>query len=80
MTALIEKPIKRTEIKKNIEFPEGITIKQLSEKINIASGEILQSLFDMGDMVNINQPLDKDTIEILSQEYNFKYSVIGFGG
>jgi len=78
MTAPVEKPAKRTEIKKNIEFPEGITIKQLSEKINVASGEILQSLFDMGDMININQPLDKDIIEILSQEYNFKYSIIGF--
>jgi translation initiation factor IF-2 len=73
-----EKTTSRTEIKKNIEFPEGISVKQLSERINVASGEILQSLFNMGDMVTINQPLDKDTIEILSQEYNFKYSIIGF--
>ncbi|HEX7560683.1 MAG TPA: translation initiation factor IF-2, partial [Candidatus Humimicrobiaceae bacterium] len=78
LTALKEKTTSRTEIKKNIEFPEGISVKQLSERINVASGEILQSLFNMGDMVTINQPLDKDTIEILSQEYNFKYSIIGF--
>jgi translation initiation factor IF-2 len=78
LTALKEKTVSRTEIKKNIEFPEGISVKQLSERINVASGEILQSLFNMGDMVTINQPLDKDTIEILSQEYNFKYSIIGF--
>jgi translation initiation factor IF-2 len=78
LTASKEKTTSRTEIKKNIEFPEGISVKQLSEKINVASGEILQSLFNMGDMVTINQPLDKDTIEILSQEYNFKYSIIGF--
>ena len=78
LTALKDKTTKRTEIKKNIEFPEGITIKQLSERINVGSGEILQTLFNLGDMVTINQPLDKDVIEILSQEFNFKYSIIGF--
>jgi len=75
---LMEKPLKRPEIKKIIEIPEGISIKQLSERINIPSSEILQKVFNLGAMLNINQPLDNDLIELISHEYNFKYAVIGF--
>ncbi|MBL7060315.1 MAG: translation initiation factor IF-2 [Actinobacteria bacterium] len=73
-----EKTKKKPEIKKIIELPEGITAKQLSERINISSSEIIQVLFDMGEIVNVNQTLDKDLVEFLSHEYNFKYNIIGF--
>ena len=73
-----EKIKKKPEIKKIIELSEGITTKQLSERINISSSEIIQVLFDMGETVNINQTLDRDLIEFLSHEYNFKYNIIGF--
>lgn len=69
---------KRPEIKKVIEVSEGITIKKLSEKINIPSTEILKLLFDMGEVINVNQSLSRDLIEFLSHEYNFKYRIIGF--
>lgn len=73
-----EKAVKRSEIKKLLELPEGVTIKQLSEKINVPSSEIIQVLLNMGEMLNINQPLDKDLVEILSHEFNFRYSIIDF--
>ena len=69
---------KKPDIKKVIELPEVLTVKQLSERISISSSEIIQTLFNMGEIVSINQPLDKDLIELLSQEYNFKYNIIGF--
>ncbi len=69
---------KRPEIKKVIEISEGITIKQLSEKTNIPSSEMIKLLFNMGEVININQSLSKDLIEYLSQEYNFKYHIVGF--
>ncbi len=69
---------KRPEIKKIIEIPAGITLKQLSEKISIPSNEIIKTLFSLGEAVNINQSLGNDIIEILSEEYNFKFSIIGF--
>jgi len=73
-----EKIIKRPEIKKIIEIPEGITVKQLSEKIGISSEEIIQVLFNMGEAFSINQLIDKDIVEILSNELSFKYSIIDF--
>ncbi|MCE5329645.1 translation initiation factor IF-2, partial [bacterium] len=69
---------KRPEIKKLMELPAGATIKQLSERINIPSNEIIKTLFKLGEIVSINQPLDNDLIEILSSEYNFKFIIIGF--
>ncbi|MCL5771960.1 MAG: translation initiation factor IF-2 [Actinobacteria bacterium] len=69
---------KRPEIKKLIELPSGVTIKQLSERINVPSSEIIKTLFKLGEVITINQPLDDDLIEILSSEYNFKFTIIGF--
>ncbi len=75
----LEKELKkRPEIKKVIEISEGTTIKKLSEKINVPSNEIVKLLFDMGEVINVNQSLSKDLIEFLSHEYNFKYNIIGF--
>ncbi len=67
----------RPQIKKVLELPHGVTIKQLSERISISSNQLIQKLFDMGEVANINQSLDKDLIEILSNEFNFKYAIIG---
>jgi translation initiation factor IF-2 len=75
---LKEKAKKRPEIKKVIEIYEGITIKELSEKISVPSNEMIKLLFDMGEAININQSLSKDLIEYLSHEYNFKYHIVGF--
>ncbi len=72
-----EKP-RRPKIKKVLEIPDGITIKQLSERVNIPSSQLLQPLFNMGETLNINQPLNKDLIEFLSNEFNFKYNIISF--
>ena len=77
-TDLKEKIKKRPEIKKVIEVSEGITIKELSEKVSIPSNEMIKMLFDMGETININQSLSKDLIEYLSHEYNFKYYIVGF--
>ncbi|MHB1347020.1 MAG: translation initiation factor IF-2 [Candidatus Humimicrobiaceae bacterium] len=69
---------KRPEIKKLIELPGGVTIKQLSERINISSSEIIKTLFKLGEIISINQQLDNDLIEVLASEYNFKFIIIGF--
>ncbi len=69
---------KRPEIKKTVEIPEGITVKQLSERVNIPSNELITILFNMGEIITLNDSLSKDLIEYLSHEYEFKYRMIGF--
>ncbi|MHB1377281.1 MAG: translation initiation factor IF-2 [Candidatus Humimicrobiaceae bacterium] len=74
----VEEIKKRPEIKKLIEIPGGVTIKQLSERINIPSSEIIATLIKLGEIVSINQQLDNDLIELIAAEYNFKFIIIGF--
>jgi len=69
---------KRPEIKKTVEIPEGVTVKQLSERVNIPSNELITILFNMGETITLNDTLSKDLIEYLSHEYEFKYRMIGF--
>ena len=74
----VEEIKKRPEIKKLIEIPGGVTIKQLSERINIPSSEIIATLIKLGEIVSINQQLDNDLIELIAAEYDFKFIIIGF--
>jgi len=76
--SLEEAKKKRPGIKKVVELHEGITIKQLSERVNIPSNEIISVLFGMGEILNINQSISKDIIELLAHEYDFKYRIVGF--
>ncbi|MFW5780800.1 MAG: translation initiation factor IF-2, partial [Bacillota bacterium] len=48
---------------------ENITIKQLSEKIGKASGEIIKKLFDLGILKTINDTIDFDTAELIASEF-----------
>ena len=74
----VEEIKKRPEIKKLIEIPGGVTVKQLSERINIPSSEIIATLIKLGEIVSINQQLDNDLIELIAAEYDFKFIIIGF--
>jgi len=74
----VEEIKKRPEIKKLIEIPGGVTIKELSERINIPSSEIIATLIKLGEIISINQQLGNDLIELIAAEYNFKFIIIGF--
>ena len=64
-------------------LPEGaiivtvpITVKGLSEQIDVSTSQIIMTLMKMGIMANINQNLDEDTVQILGDELG-KTIVIG---
>lgn len=54
----------------DIEYTEGITVKDLSELINKSPADIIKLLFMMGTMVTINTSLDDDTVQLICMEYN----------
>ncbi|MGN1350579.1 MAG: translation initiation factor IF-2 [Anaerovoracaceae bacterium] len=53
-----------------------ITVKGLSEQIDISTSQIIMTLMKMGIMANINQNLDEDTVQILGDELG-KTIIIG---
>ena len=55
---------------KDCTYTDGITVKELSEKIGKSPAEIIKFLFMMGKMVTINTALDDDLIELIAMQYN----------
>ena len=55
-----------------IEYMEGITVKDLAEKILQTPADIIKLLFMMGTMVTINTSLDDETVELICLEYDIE--------
>lgn len=52
-----------------LEYTDGMNVAEIAKKIHREPAEIIKKLFMLGVMVNQNQPLDKDTIELLAADY-----------
>ncbi|MCX5781668.1 MAG: translation initiation factor IF-2 [Elusimicrobia bacterium] len=63
-----EAPAFKGEIKIN----ELVTVRALSEKINVKPGDILKKLMSMGSLGTINQRLDIDTATLLAGEFGYQ--------
>ncbi len=60
------------ELPEVLEYTEGMNVADIAKKIYREPAEIIKKLFMMGVMVNQNQPLDKDTIELLATDYGIE--------
>jgi len=65
-------PRKFRELPEILEYTEGMNVADIAKKIHREPAEIIKKLFMMGVMVNQNQPLDKDTIELLAADYGIE--------
>ncbi|MFW5990155.1 MAG: translation initiation factor IF-2, partial [Campylobacterales bacterium] len=59
----------KLEQQKQITIPEDVRAYELADKLGISVAEIIKKLFSMGMMITKNDFLDKDTIEIIADEY-----------
>jgi len=59
-----------------IKIPEDIRVYEFAEKIGKSVGEIVKVLFALGTMVTKNDFLDKDSIEILADEFEVEVETI----
>jgi translation initiation factor IF-2 len=62
--------VKNEDIK-IISVPPFITVKELSEKMNINPSDIIKKLMSRGIMVTINQQIDYDNAVQIAEEYGF---------
>jgi len=63
---------------KPISITEGVTIKELAEKMEIKSKYIIQKLISKGILASINQTLDQDAAREVCAEFGFRAEVISF--
>ncbi len=54
----------------HIEYTDGISVKDLADKLHKIPSDIIKLLFMMGTVVNINTSLDNDTVELICMEYD----------
>ncbi len=52
-----------------IVYTEGMSVKDLAEKLNISPTDIIKKLMMLGTMLNMNQVIDFEIAEILTLEY-----------
>ena len=56
-------------IKREINIPEAITVRELANRMAEQSSNVIKHLFGMGVTVTINQTLAADTAEYLVKEF-----------
>lgn len=54
---------------KSVELPVSMTVKDFSQLIEIAAGEVIKKLMKLGLMATINQELDYDTMALIADEF-----------
>ncbi len=54
---------------KSIQLPPSMTVKDFSQLIEVAAGDVIKKLMGLGLLANINQEIDMDTMVLLADEY-----------
>jgi len=60
----------------SIEIPENVRVYEFAEKVGRSTGEVIKVLFTLGTMFTQNDFLDKDSIEILAEEFDVEVHTI----
>jgi len=63
---------------KPLSITEGVTVKELAEKMDVKSKYIIQKLISRGMLASINQALDLDMAKEVCAEFGFRTEVISF--
>ncbi len=76
VVAPIAPPVPREP--REINFTEGVTVRELSEKLDVRAKELLKVLLEKGIFATINQPLDTPTATQLAEAFNGIVTVLTF--
>ncbi len=73
-----EAPAGPPPISRDITISEGVTVKELSEKLEIKANLVIKKLVDRGIFATINQTLDSKMATELAREFGASTSTISF--
>nr|WP_010131625.1 translation initiation factor IF-2 [Microbulbifer agarilyticus] len=59
-----------------VQLGETITVGELAKQLNVKAGELIKRLMKMGEMVTINQSLDRDTATLIVEEMGHKVVLV----
>jgi translation initiation factor IF-2 len=73
-----ETPAAPPPITREITISEGITVKELSEKLDVKSSMVIKKLVDRNIFATINQTLDSKLANELAREFGASVNTISF--
>jgi len=78
--AVLPKPAlpEPTPITRKIVITEGISVKELSEKLEVRAKDVIKRLLEKGIFSTINQTLDSQTAQEIAHDFGAEASVISF--
>jgi len=76
--AQAEPPVQVEREPRLVTVTEGITVRELAEKLDIRAKDLLKTLLDRGIFGSINQPLDTQTATNLAEAFNGIVQVVSF--
>ncbi|MBW1892585.1 MAG: translation initiation factor IF-2, partial [Deltaproteobacteria bacterium] len=65
-------------IKRRIKIDDTIVLSDLSKRMGIKAGEMIQKLMSMGVMATVNQTIDFDTAVLVAAEFDFELEKAAF--
>src|SRR5439155_14728604 len=63
---------------RKVTLTEGLTVKDLAEKLDVKSKDMIKKLMDRGVFATINQTLDKEMAKDIAKEFNATAEFITF--
>jgi translation initiation factor IF-2 len=71
-------PFQPLPVSKSITLTEGVTVKELSEKLDVKAKDVIKRLLDKGIFATMNQTLDEPLAIDLSRDFGAEASIISF--
>ena len=59
-----------------IRLPRGASLADFGDKINTEASQLVQALFNLGEMVTATASVSDETLQLLGEEMNFKVEVV----
>jgi translation initiation factor IF-2 len=75
---VVAAPVQVVREPRHITITEGITVRELAEKLDLRAKELLKKLLDQGIFASINQALDTATAKSLAELFSGVVEVISF--
>ncbi|MBB3102024.1 translation initiation factor IF-2 [Azomonas macrocytogenes] len=61
---------------RDISLGETITVSELAQQMSIKAAEVIKFMFKMGSPVTINQVLDRETAQLVAEEFGHKVTLV----
>jgi translation initiation factor IF-2 len=64
--------------KRIIKIEDTITVGELAAQLSVKASEVIKTLLLLGEMVTVNHVLDLDTVQLLSDDFDFTVENVAF--